>query len=46
MLFCVQIVQTNNNECSWKDFFLFFPSVANKKKCKFVKKAENLNYKV
>jgi len=42
VLFCVQVVQTNNNESSWKEKKQL--SNANKQKiCKFAKKAKK-NY--
>jgi hypothetical protein len=41
VLFCVQVVQTNNNESSWKKKQLFITN--NQKICRLAKKAENFN---
>jgi hypothetical protein len=47
VLFCVQIVQTNNNESSWIEKKRKNISSVNKQKiCELAKKAKNLNYKI
>jgi hypothetical protein len=45
MLFCVQVVQTNNNEFSWREKKKQLSSANNKKICKLVKKAKKFNLK-
>jgi len=45
VLFCVQIVQTKNNEVSWKGNFIFF-SVNKQKICELGKKVENFIKKI
>ncbi len=43
VLFCVQVVQTNNNEFNWKEEKKQLSHVDKQKICELVKKVENFN---
>jgi hypothetical protein len=43
VLFCVQIVQTKNNESSWREKKKQLSNANKQKICELAKKAENFN---
>jgi hypothetical protein len=45
VLLCVQVVQTNNNESSWRGKKKQHSNVNKQKICKLAKKVENFNWK-